>query len=116
MLYYLLKRSEFGSRRFQDLTRAICEAAMFEGHPKMNDIADAFRGERTRSCVLKSMERAVEELWLETDHKEMGTIYRGWEYDQPTAKEFIYVMSRKLRGEEPYTRPHLLQALPHRGE
>ena len=99
MFTYLLTQAEMGSRRFLDLTRAICEATMMDGEPHLNEIVDAFRGRRSRATVLKSVERAVEQLWLECDHRELGRIRRDWEYDQPTAKEFIIHSSRVFRGE-----------------
>jgi len=59
-------------------------------------------GKNKATAVSKALDRAVADLWEKGDREVLAGYQRGWRYDKPSPKDFIYVAAEHLwnkRGE-----------------
>ena len=67
--------------------------------PQMKEIWAAVQKKAHKNkatAVSKALERAVADLFENGNRKVLYSYQRGWEYDEPTPKEFIYVVAEYL--------------------
>lgn len=48
------------------------------------------------TAVSKASDRAVADLWGNGDREVLAGYQRGWRYDKPWPKDFIYVVAERL--------------------